>query len=139
MNNKDFSVRVLVNANASHAYKVINEVTKWWTENLTGDSAQMGDEFSVQFGDVHYSKQKLIELIPDEKVVWLVTEGSLNFVENKEEWVNTQILFELENVGDKTQITFTHKGLIPQIECYSACSNAWTEYIQDRLKEAIEN
>ncbi len=138
MKTTDFTSVVLLNADATTAFRIINEVTEWWTKDLKGNTKELGDEFSVQFGDVHYSKQKLIEIIPNKKIVWLVTEGDLNFVENKQEWVNTQIRFELESVGDKTQLTFTHDGLNPKIECYNACSNAWTEYIQGSLKETIE-
>jgi hypothetical protein len=133
MKNQDYSVSITVDVTAQEAFKGINSVTKWWTENLEGSSYKLNDEFTVRFGDVHYSKQKLVEFIPDKKVVWLVTDSKINFVQEKTEWTNTRISFEIITKGGKTSIRFTHFGLVPAIECYSACSGAWGQYIEGSL------
>jgi hypothetical protein len=92
----------------------------------------MGDEFSfLAGGGMHFCKQKLIELIPNKKIVWLVTESNLSFLENPKEWENTKLIFDISEKENKTKVTFTHKGLEPQIECYDGCSNAWTQYFQN--------
>lgn len=39
--------------------------------------------------------------------------------------------------GDKTELRFTHVGLVPAIECYGACSRAWGFYINDSLRRFI--
>jgi len=137
MKNQDYSVTIPVNASAKDAFKYINDVSKWWTENLEGSSKKLNDEFTVRFGDVHMSKQKLVEVIPDQKVVWLVTDSKLNFVKDKKEWNGTKISFEIFEKGGKTQIRFTHLGLVPAIECYGDCSNAWGEYIQGSLLKLV--
>jgi hypothetical protein len=134
---KYFQMVIAVEVSISDAFRSINNVTKWWTENLEGSSQKLNDEFSVYFGDVHFSKQKLVELVPDKKVVWLVTDSNLNFISNKQEWTNTKISFELSTVGNKTQIRFTHIGLVSEMECYDACSSAWTDYIKGSLFELI--
>jgi hypothetical protein len=33
---------------------------------------------------------------------------------------------------------FTHIGLVPEYECYEACNQGWTHYIQNSLKSLIE-
>lgn len=137
MKKQDYTVTIPVNATAAEAFKAINNVSKWWTENLEGRSQKMNDEFSVRFGDIHYSKQKLIEVVPGKKVVWLVTESKLNFIKDKQEWNDTKISFEISSEKDQTKIRFTHMGLVPGIECFDACTNAWSEYIQGSLMKLI--
>ena len=133
MKEQGYHTSITVDATAHEAFNCINKVTKWWTENLEGSSRKLNDEFTVRFDDVHVSKQKLVEFIPDKKVVWLVTDSKLNFIKDKQEWINTKISFEISTQNDKTKIHFTHIGLVPEIECFDACSNAWSQYIQQSL------
>lgn len=137
MKKQDYNVSITVNATAQEAFKSINSVTKWWTEHLEGNSQKLNDEFTVRFGDVHVSTQKLVEVIPDKKVVWLVTKSKLNFVENKHEWTDTKIIFEISNKDNKTKVDFTHVGLVPVVQCYDGCSGAWGEYIKGSLFKLI--
>lgn len=137
MNSKNYSVAIDVDQSPREVFNAVNNVTKWWTENLKGQSSKLNDEFTVQFEDVHYSKQKLVEFVPDKKVVWLVTESNLSFVSDKHEWNNTQIVFEISTHGDKTRLQFTHVGLMPGVECYTDCSNAWGGYINSSLYKLI--
>jgi hypothetical protein len=130
MKANNFQTAITVNATPHEAFECITHVTRWWTENLVGKSQKQGDEFSVQFADIHYSKQRLIEVIPDKKIVWLINESRLNFIKDKEEWTNTRIEFEITTHNNQTKVQFTQVGLVPEIECYSACSNAWSEYMQ---------
>jgi len=133
MKTQDYTASITVNATAHEAFKSINSVSKWWTENLEGSSQKQGDEFTVRFDDAHVSTQKLVEVIPDKKIVWLVTDSKLNFVKDKHEWTNTKISFEIAEKGGITQINFSHIGLVPGIECYNGCTNAWSQYIKGSL------
>jgi hypothetical protein len=133
MKAQDYTASFTVNATAPDVFKSINSVTKWWTEDLEGSSQKLNDEFTVRFGDVHVSKQRLVEIVPDKKVVWLVTDSRLNFIKDKEEWTNTRISFELTGQGNKTQVNFTHFGLTPGVECYDLCEKGWDQYIKGSL------
>jgi len=129
MNNQDFTLSFLLDQTPHEVFNAVNNVTAWWTENLTGSSKQQGDEFSVYFGDIHYSKQKLTTVEPDIKVVWLITDSRLTFVNTQDEWTGTECIFEISKEGDKTRLRFTHSGLVPEFECFNGCSNGWTYYI----------
>ena len=87
--------------------------------------------------DIHFSKQKLIEIIPNEKVVWLVTDSNLSSFRDKKEWNGTKIIFEIAEINNKTQLRFTHVGLVPKFECYGDCSNAWEQLVQKSLFSLI--
>jgi hypothetical protein len=134
---KDYTTTFTVNVSASEAFKNINNVTGWWTENLKGQSEKLNDVFTVQFDDIHVSTQTLIEVVPDKKIVWLVSDSNLNFIEDKQEWNNTTISFEIREKNGTTEVQFTHHGLVPEVECFDACSNAWSEYIQGSLLPLI--
>jgi hypothetical protein len=133
MEKQDYTATLTVDATPQEVFKNINTVTKWWTDELKGNSQKLNDEFTVQFGDVHVSTQKLIEVIPDKKVVWLVTDSNLSFIKQKDEWTNTTIHFDISIQNNKTQILFTHVGLAPQVECYKNCTAGWDYFIKGSL------
>ena len=136
---QDYTTTFAVYQTPHEAFAAINDVRGWWTETMEGDAQKLNDEFEVRFGDVHYSKQQLVELIPDKKVVWLIKDSYLNFIADNHEWTGTRVVFEISQNGDKTEIRFTHEGLAPVIECYDACSNAWSGYVSGSLRALIVN
>ncbi len=80
---------------------------------------------------------KLIEVVPDKKVVWLVEENYFKFTKDKTEWIGTKVIFDISAQGGKTKVQFTHQGLVPEYECYDICYKAWTTYIQKSLYSLI--
>src|SRR5689334_14746262 len=123
----NFTTTILVDQSPEEVFNAINNVRGWWQGDVRGASEQPNDEFDYQMEEVHFSRQKLVELIPNKKVVWLITDSKLNFVENKTEWTGTKVDFEISEVDNKTQLRFTHFGLVPGIECYGGCSGAWEQ------------
>ena len=93
--------------------------------------------FTYRYKDVHRTTQKITELVPGKKVVWHVTDAELNFVKGKTEWNGTDIVFEIAKKDGKTEVRFTHVGLVPAFECYGGCSGAWGFYINDSLRNLI--
>jgi len=43
----------------------------------------------------------------------------------------------IERKGAKTELRFTHVGLVPAIECYGKCAGAWGFYINESLRNLI--
>ncbi|HVU54474.1 MAG TPA: SRPBCC domain-containing protein [Puia sp.] len=139
MNNKDLIITVDVDQPAGEVFNAVCNVSKWWTEDIEGGTKALNDEFTVRFEDVHYSKQKLIEVVPNKKIVWLITDSKLSFLQNQQEWTDTRIVFDISQHKDKTRLQFTHAGLVPDIECYKDCSNAWGYYISGSLAKLISS
>ena len=138
MTNQSYTATIEV-ANSPHdVFNHIPEVPNWWTKDFEGTSTKTGDEFVICHPGQHYSKQRVIEVIPGKKVVWLVTDSELNWLEkNKHEWTNTKMVFEITSQGDKTILHFTHEGLVPEKECYERCTQGWDMVIKDWLYRFI--
>ncbi|SKD09741.1 Activator of Hsp90 ATPase homolog 1-like protein [Chitinophaga ginsengisegetis] len=137
MTASDFNTILLVDETPAEVFNAINNVRGWWSENIEDGTTRLNDEFTYQFKDVHKCTMKLIEVIPDKKVVWLVLDNYFNFTEDKTEWTGTKIEFEISEKENKTQLHFTHRGLVPAYECYNICFDAWTHYINDSLRNLI--
>ena len=137
MDNQNFTITVLADQSPREVFNAINNVRGWWSEEIEGGTEKINDEFTYHYKDVHNCKMKLIEVVPDKKVVWLVLDNYFSFTKDKSEWIGTKIIFEITEQDNKTQIHFTHEGLVPEYECYSACVNGWTQYIQHSLPDLI--
>ncbi len=130
----NYSATIEVAKSAQDVFNYINDVSKWWSKDFEGSSSKLNDEFVICHPGAHYSKQKLIEVIPGKKVVWLVTDSELDWLEkDKHEWTNTRMIFEITANEDKTVLHFTHEGLVPEKECYARCEQGWNMVIKDRL------
>jgi hypothetical protein len=142
MKNKNFTTTLIVDQTPEEVFNVVRNVRGWWSgyysEEIKGDTEKLNDEFSFRAGGgAHYSRQKLIEVIPNKKVVWLVTDSKLDFLEKKDEWTGTKVIFDISTKVNKTQLVFTHDGLMPEIECYNACAPAWSQYLHNKLLPLI--
>ncbi|HEX9503321.1 MAG TPA: SRPBCC domain-containing protein [Patescibacteria group bacterium] len=137
MTTSDFTTTLLVDQTPKEAFNAINNVRGWWSEEIEGSTDKLNDEFTYRYEDVHYCQMKLIEVIPNKKVVWLVKYNYFNFTKDKSEWTGTKISFEISEKDKKTQIRFAHLGLVREFECFELCSNAWSQYIRQSLLSLI--
>src|ERR1043166_5890218 len=114
MKGQGYTATIEVGNAPQDVFDHIMEVSKWWSKDFEGNSANLNGEFVICHPGRHYSKQKLVELIPGERIVWLVTESELDWLENdKHEWTNTRMVFEITTKNSNTVLHFTHEGLVP--------------------------
>ena len=133
----DFTTILVVDQTPKQVFDAINNVRGWWSEEIKGSTHKLNDEFNYHYEDVHSCKMKLIEVIPGKKVVWLVMENYFKFTKDKNEWKGNKIVFEITEKDNKTQLQFTQLGLVPEYECYDICRDAWSNYIQNSLRNLI--
>ena len=133
----NFTRTISIDQTPKEAFAAINNPRGWWSENIEGSTTKLGDEWTYRYKDMHRCTMKVIEMVPNKKVVWLVVDNYFNFTEDKAEWTNTKVVFEISTRGNKTEIRFTHEGLVPAYECFDVCSNAWGSYIDGSLRDLI--
>jgi hypothetical protein len=144
MQTKDFTISFLVDQSPIEVFNTVLDIRKWWSgyyaEEITGDTGKLNDEFSFRAGGgMHFSKHKLVELVPGKKITWLTTDSALSFTANSNEWTGTKLVFDISQKGSKTQLRFTHQGLTAQAECFEACAPTWEKYLQHKLLPLINN
>ena len=140
MQSKSYTATIEVEKLPEDVFNRITDVSKWWTKDFEGSSAKLNDEFVINHPGKHYSKQRLVEVIPNKRIVWLVTDSNLSWIEkDKQEWTNTKMIFDISTAGDKTVLLFTHEGLVPEKECYERCQGGWKMVIKEWLYNLIIN
>jgi len=137
MNTQHYTASFTVDQSHQAVFDAIKNVRGWWSQAVEGDTDKLGTVFYHHYQDVHRCTLKITELVPGKKVAWHVLHNDFNFIKDKTEWNGTDVIFDITKKGDKTEVRFTHAGLVPTYECYDVCSNAWGQYITGSLRKLI--
>lgn len=132
----DFRIELTVPKSPAAVLAAIADVRSWWGGTITGTADRVGAEFTYRYKDMHTSTQRVVEMSP-ERIVWDVLSSELTFLEAPKAWDGTRIVFALSPSGTGTKVVFTHEGLVPSCECYGACSEGWTYYVNGSLKNRL--
>jgi hypothetical protein len=135
---RHFTSTISVDQTPQQVFDAVNDVRGWWSEEIDGPTDRLGAQFDFHYKDLHRTTQKITEWVPGKRVVWRVVKSEINFARDKDEWNGTEIVFDIRKSGDKTELQFTHVGLVPKIECYGKCSRAWGFYIQESLRALLQ-
>jgi uncharacterized protein YndB with AHSA1/START domain len=128
----DFHYEITVESTAKKIYTGLTQnIQNWWTEKMEGSANKINEVFTVRF-DKTFKKIKVVELIPDKKIIWEVMESYIDIAEinNKSEWNGTKIVWEINQNEDSTDLILTHHGLKPSLECYEVCDNGWISFME---------
>ncbi|MEP9386736.1 SRPBCC domain-containing protein [Mesorhizobium sp. KR9-304] len=137
MHDQNFTTAFTVDCTPEEAFAAINDVRGWWSEDIKGRTEKAGDIFNYRYKDIHRCTIKIKASVPGERVVWNVVDNYFNFTEDRTEWKGTDIVFDISKKGGKTELRFTHVGLIPEYECFDVCSDGWTTYVNGSLRSLI--
>jgi Activator of Hsp90 ATPase homolog 1-like protein len=136
-NHSNYAVTLTVDQPAQDVFAAVNDPRGWWSQAIVGETDQLDAVFYYHYKNIHRCTLQITELVPDRKVVWRVLHNDFNFIHDRSEWNDTDIVFEIAAKGDRTEVRFTHHGLVPAYECYDVCSNAWGNYITGSLRSLI--
>jgi uncharacterized protein YndB with AHSA1/START domain len=136
-NQDSFTTTVSVEESPEAVFAAIANPRGWWSENIDGPTDQPGSEFTYHHQDVHRSTIRVAEMTSPNRIVWQVIHNHFNFTDDAAEWTGTEIHFDVTSDGSKTEIHFTHLGLVPAYECFAVCSGSWDFYLQTSLRGLI--
>jgi len=129
--------RIGIRSSAAKVYKAFSTIkglANWWTEEVEGDEKTGGKiefTFRSENGDI---KGKMVmevqELNPEKYVRWRCVDGP-------DEWIGTDITFELSQQGDQTIIIFGHRNWREAVEFTAHCSMKWAVFLLS-LREYVE-
>src|ERR1700730_13891701 len=110
----NYSVEIEVAKSPNHVFNYVINLSKWWPEEFEGESIKLNSEFIFRTGDSHYSKNKVVEFVPNKKVVWVTTESKRKT--DNYDWTGTKFIFELTPQGGNTILKFTYDGVVLEHE-----------------------
>jgi hypothetical protein len=110
----NYTVEIEVEKSPNDVFNNLINLKKWWPEDFEGEDIRLNSEFIFTTGDSHYSKNKVIEFVPNEKLVWLATE-SIRKTDNFD-WTGTKMIFELTPKDNYTIVKFTYDGVVLENE-----------------------
>jgi hypothetical protein len=79
-------------------------VRGWWSGRIGGDTDVLGAEFTYTVPEIHYTKFRITELVPGRRVAWHVVDSHLSFIEDKEEWTGTTVVFDIAERDGRTEV-----------------------------------
>jgi len=109
-----YTVAIEIERSPGDVFNRVIDLSKWWPEDFEGESLKLDSEFVLKTGDSHYSKNKVIEFVPDKKV-GLLTLESVRKTDHFD-WTGTKMIFELTPKGDRTLLKFTYDGVVLENE-----------------------
>lgn len=134
---RDYSTSFVVDTSPEDVFATVLDVASWWTGQVEGRSDELGAEFTYRHPPQHYSRQRVVGFEPGRRLAWRVTDSDLSFVPEPGEWNGSEIVFDLVPTPGGTEVRFTHVGLVPDVECFGACSAGWRHYVDGSLRARI--
>lgn len=98
----------------AEVFNQIIDLSKWWPEEYVGESIRLDTEFVFKTGEGHYSKNRVIEFIPDKKLAWMTTESLRK--SDDFDWSGTKFILELTPKDEKTLVHFIYDGVVLENE-----------------------
>jgi uncharacterized protein YndB with AHSA1/START domain len=103
------------------ALTTIEGLSSWWTTDTQGEP-DVGGTMAFRFGGDDGFDMLVTELVPGKRVGWEVVAGP-------EEWIGTEVTFDLHQDDEWTIVLFEHHGWREQVDFMSHCSTKWATFL----------
>jgi uncharacterized protein YndB with AHSA1/START domain len=126
----DILHRIGVTASPDRVYAALTTLdglAGWWTEDVTGDG-DVGGVLRFRFAPGGFD-MKVLETRPTTLVRWEVVDGP-------DEWIGTQVRFEVKPEDGFTIVLFRHEGWKEPVEFMYHCSTKWATFLMSLKKLA---
>jgi uncharacterized protein YndB with AHSA1/START domain len=129
--------RIGIRSAPDKVYKALSTVeglSNWWTKEVEGGE-KTGDKITFTFRDkAGVVKGQMVmeiqELNPQTNIRWRCVDGP-------DEWVGTEVTFDLSQENDQTIIIFGHRNWREPIEFTAHCSMKWAVFLLS-LRDYVE-
>jgi uncharacterized protein YndB with AHSA1/START domain len=122
---------VVIKATPEEVYKAVTTqdgLGSWWCKQTTA-KPELGFVNIFAFGKI-INEMKVTELIPNKRVEW----QCFNSIE---EWIGTNISFELEEKDGRTILRFSQAGWRAVTDTFADCNYNWALFMKS-LKSLCE-
>ena len=116
------------------ALSTINGLSHWWTEDVAGYEETGG---KIEFTFRSDSGDILGKMVMAVKELDSETDVRWHCIEGPDEWIGTDITFQLSHQGDQTIVLFGHKNWREAVEFTAHCSMKWAVFLLS-LREYVE-
>ena len=132
----DIIHRIGIKAPLAKVYDAVSTVAGvagWWTRETSG-SGGLGGKLEVRFHqdgkEIGRMEFELTKLESNREVRW-------RFLQGPDEWVGTDVTFQLAQDGDMTVLLFGHRNWREAVEFTAHCSMKWATFLLS-LRELVE-
>jgi uncharacterized protein YndB with AHSA1/START domain len=112
------------------AFATIDGLSTWWTTTVKGDPSVGGELCFFFGGDDPAGVMRVDELTPPTRVMWRCVRGP-------DEWVGTNLVFDVKEQDGQSVILFTHANWREPVEFMHHCSTKWAYFLLG-LKSGFE-
>jgi len=105
----------------------IDGLAAWWTRTTSGD-ASPGGHIDFRFGE-HVTRVH-VDAVASDRVHWTVADSN-------PDWDGTRLTFDLEPAGERTLLTFGHRGWKEANGFFGHCSMKWATFLLS-LRSQVE-
>jgi hypothetical protein len=135
-----YETSIKVRADKENAFKACaSELDKWWGK-VDNSVTKEGEEFTISFGKTKW-RFVITEFSEYDRITWKCIKAE-HFVKGltniKEEWLNTELVWNFKKNGGDVEVSLLHNGLTPELNCYDICESGWNFFIATSLKNYLE-